>query len=40
LTPSTGSTAIIVGRNGQTWKDDGNQWLPFLDKISTIAYPG
>ncbi len=34
-------TAIIVGRNGQTWKDDGNQWLPFLDKIkiSTVAYP-
>jgi hypothetical protein len=34
-------TAIIVGRNGQTWKDDGNQWLPFLEKIkiSTVAYP-
>ena len=33
-------TAIIVGRDGQTWKDDGSQWLPFVDKISTIAYPG
>jgi hypothetical protein len=32
--------AIIVGRQG-TWKDDGSQWLPFLEKIthiSTIAY--
>ena len=35
-------TAIIVGSQGHTWKDDGSQWLPFLDKItiSTIAYPG
>ncbi len=35
-------TAIIVGRNGDTWKDDGSQWLRFLDekiKIKTIAYP-
>jgi hypothetical protein len=35
-------TAIIVGRTGHTWKDDGSEWLPFLDKVtvSTIAYPG
>ena len=36
-------TAIVVGRSGQagkTWKDDGNQWLPFVDNVSTIAYPG
>jgi hypothetical protein len=35
-------TAIIVGRKGYTWRDDGSQWLPFFDKIkiSTIAYPG
>jgi hypothetical protein len=34
--------AIIVGRRGNTWKDDGSQWLPFLDKVtvSTVAYPG
>jgi Lipoprotein LpqB beta-propeller domain/Sporulation and spore germination len=34
-------TAIIVGGKGNTWKDDGTQWLPFLDKIpiSTITYP-
>jgi Lipoprotein LpqB beta-propeller domain/Sporulation and spore germination len=35
-------TAIIVGRNGNTWRDNGSQWLPFLDdkdqKVSTIAY--
>jgi hypothetical protein len=36
-------TAIVVGRvgaAGKTWKDDGNQWLPFVDNVSTIAYPG
>jgi hypothetical protein len=32
-------TAIIVGRTGQTWKDVGSEWLPFLKGISTIAYP-
>jgi hypothetical protein len=34
-------SAIIVGRDGRTWKDDGSQWRPFLNKtIGTIAYPG
>ncbi len=36
-------TAIIVGSAdgvGQTWKDSGSQWVPFVDKMSTIAYPG
>jgi hypothetical protein len=33
-------TAIIVGRGGQTWKYNGSQWVPFVDKVSTIAYPG
>jgi hypothetical protein len=35
-------SAILVSRNGDTWKDDGSQWLRFLDekiKIKTIAYP-
>jgi len=32
--------AIVVGHDGRTWKDDGNQWQPFIDKIHTIAYPG
>jgi len=39
VSPQTQS-AIIVGRTGITWKDDGNQWQRFLDGISTIAYPG
>jgi hypothetical protein len=33
-------TAIIVGRGGQTWKYNGSRWVPFVDKVSTIAYPG
>ncbi|HEY5821650.1 MAG TPA: LpqB family beta-propeller domain-containing protein [Propionibacteriaceae bacterium] len=33
-------TALVVGRGGQTYKDDGNQWQPFLDNIKTLAYPG
>jgi Lipoprotein LpqB beta-propeller domain/Sporulation and spore germination len=32
--------AIIVGRGGQTWKDNGSQWVPFVDKVNSIAYPG
>jgi hypothetical protein len=36
-------TAIIVGSAdgvGKTWKDNGNRWVPFVDDVSTIAYPG
>jgi hypothetical protein len=33
-------TVIVVGGNGRTWRDDGSQWLPFLDDIDAIAYPG
>jgi hypothetical protein len=36
-------TAIIVGTAngvGQTWKDNGNRWVPFVNDVSTIAYPG
>jgi len=34
-------SAIILGRGGQTWKDNGSQWVRFVDKaVSTIAYPG
>ena len=34
-------TAIIVGNQGHTWKDNGNQWMLFLpNKSSTVAYPG
>jgi hypothetical protein len=32
-------TAVIVGSKG-TWKDNGSQWLPFVDNVKTIAFPG
>ena len=32
--------AIVIGRNGQTYRDEGSQWTPFIEKLSTIAYPG
>jgi lipoprotein LpqB-like beta-propeller protein/sporulation and spore germination protein len=32
--------AIIIGQNGQTWRDTGNQWVPFLNRVSAVAYPG
>jgi hypothetical protein len=41
LTVLLGSqAAIVVGRNRQTYRDEGNQWAPYVDKVSTIAYPG
>jgi hypothetical protein len=41
LTVLLGSqAAIVVGRNGQTYRDEGNQWAPYVDEVSTIAYPG
>jgi hypothetical protein len=42
LTVLLGSqAAIVIGRNGQTYRDEGNQWAPYLDTtVSTIAYPG
>jgi hypothetical protein len=33
-------TAIIIARNGDTWMDNGSQWIDFVDKVRTIAYPG
>jgi hypothetical protein len=34
-------TAIIIGAQGRTWKDDGSQWSPFIrEQVKTIAYPG
>ena len=32
--------SVIVDRSGQTYKDDGAQWLAFLDNSSTMAFPG
>ena len=40
VSPQTQSV-VVLGRTGTTWKDDGNQWQPFLTgKFSAIAYPG
>jgi Lipoprotein LpqB beta-propeller domain/Sporulation and spore germination len=33
-------TVIAVDRNGQTYRDGGSEWTPFLSKVSTIAYAG
>jgi hypothetical protein len=41
LTVLLGSqAAIVIGRDGQTYRDEGNQWAPYVEKVSTIAYPG
>jgi hypothetical protein len=34
------TTTIVVGAEDKTWRDEGSQWLPFLDDIDAIAYPG
>ncbi|HWJ54346.1 MAG TPA: LpqB family beta-propeller domain-containing protein [Propionibacteriaceae bacterium] len=33
-------TTIVVGQDKKTWRYDGSQWLPFVDNIDAIAYPG
>jgi Lipoprotein LpqB beta-propeller domain/Sporulation and spore germination len=33
-------TAFVVGANGQTYRNDDGQWIPFVKNLSTIAYPG
>jgi Lipoprotein LpqB beta-propeller domain/Sporulation and spore germination len=33
-------TTVVVGADGRTWRDEGQQWLPFLEDIDAIAYPG
>jgi hypothetical protein len=33
-------TVIAVDRKGQTYRDGGSEWTPFLSKVSTIAYAG
>jgi hypothetical protein len=33
-------TTIVVGSEGRTWRNDGSQWLPFVNGVDTIAYPG
>jgi Lipoprotein LpqB beta-propeller domain/Sporulation and spore germination len=33
-------SAVVVGRDGQSWRDDGRQWQPYLDRVQTAAAPG
>lgn len=33
-------TAIVIGGDGAIWRDSGNEWLPLLDKVDTVAYAG
>lgn len=32
--------SIVIGRDGQTWRDGGSQWVAYLDGVRAIAYPG
>lgn len=33
-------TTVIVGRGGQTWRDDGSQqWAPFVDGMKSMVFP-
>ena len=32
--------SIVIGRDGQTWRDGGSQWVAYLDDVRAIAYPG
>ena len=41
LTVSLATQAsIVVGRDRQTWRDSGSQWVAYLDDVRAIAYPG
>ena len=33
-------TTIVRGLRGDTWRNNGSQWVLFLDNINAIAYPG
>lgn len=33
-------SAIVIGRDGQTWRDGGTQWVQYLDQVRAIAFPG
>jgi hypothetical protein len=34
------SSAIVRSSNGQTWRDQGTTWLPFVSGVQAVAYPG
>lgn len=33
-------SAIVRSRGGQTWRDQGTTWVPFVDQVQAVAYPG
>ena len=33
-------SAIILSRNGSTWRDQGTTWAPFVGGVEAVAYPG
>ena len=33
-------SAIVRSSNGQTWRDQGATWVPFVNKVQAVAYPG
>ena len=34
------SSAIVRSSDGQTWRDQGTTWLPFVKDVQAVAYPG
>ena len=33
-------SAIVRSSNGQTWRDQGTTWAPFVGDVTAVAYPG
>ncbi|SDU91472.1 Sporulation and spore germination [Microlunatus sagamiharensis] len=33
-------SAIVRSQNGQTWRDQGTTWVPFVKDVDAVAYPG
>jgi lipoprotein LpqB-like beta-propeller protein/sporulation and spore germination protein len=33
-------SAIVRSSNGQTWRDQGTTWAPFVGDVQAVAYPG
>ncbi|HEY0239023.1 MAG TPA: LpqB family beta-propeller domain-containing protein [Friedmanniella sp.] len=33
-------SAIVRSSNGQTWRDQGTTWAPFIGGVDAVAYPG
>ena len=33
-------SAIVRSSNGQTWRDQGTTWAPFVGNVQAVAYPG